>query len=330
MNETQHSSEGQRKLITIIMPAYNEESNLPRAYEEVTDLFVKLLPSYDYEVLLIDNCSVDRTGEICQGICAKDSHWRYIRFSRNFSSEISITAGLHYSRGDAVIILFSDLQDPPEVIPQFVEKWKQGYDVVCGLLMRRDDGAWWKGVGAGIAYRLLRNFTDIHIPSNVTDYRLMARPVVNAINKLEERNRYFRGLAHWVGFKSTTVEYSRRPRTGGKSNAPFWYLLDFTARALTSFSIVPLRAFFLFGLGIMGCTCVYAAVTAMLWLWGETVPGLTTIYLLLFAILGVLSLGIGTLGEYIGRIYIETKRRPLWIVADSRNIAMPAEQFYGD
>lgn len=308
------------ELITIVMPAYNEEENLPRAYEEVTRLFRDHLPEFRYEVLLIDNASTDSTQRVCKNICERDSRWRYIRFSRNFTSEISIAAGLRFSKGDAVIILFSDLQDPPELIPSFVKEWKAGSDVVCGLLKKREDGLWWKTLGARVAYGLLNRYTDINIPRNITDFRIMSRPVVDAINKLDERNRYFRGLAHWIGFNTKIVEYERRPRVKGESKAPFWYLIDFTIRALTSFSIAPLRMFGALGLAVLGFTVVYALATSAMWLLGGAIPGLTTVYLLLLAILGILSLGIGTLGEYIGRIYIETKRRPLWVVADTANL----------
>lgn len=311
------------ELISIVMPAYNEEENLPKAYEEVTRLFKDSLPEYRYEVILIDNASTDSTQKVCKDICANDSRWRYIRFSRNFTSEISIAAGLRYSKGDAVVILFSDLQDPPELIPSFVKEWKAGSDVVCGLLKKREDGLWWKTLGARIAYGLLNKYTDINIPRNITDFRIMSRPVVDAINRLDERNRYFRGLAHWIGFKTKIVEYERRPRLKGESKAPFWYLIDFTIRALTSFSIAPLRMFGALGLVVLGFTVLYAIATSIMWLLGEAIPGLTTVYLLLLAILGILSLGIGTLGEYIGRIYIETKRRPLWVVADTSNLEHP-------
>lgn len=320
---------GGKKVLSIIMPAYNEEENLPRAYDEVSRVLQEKLPEYEYEVLLIDNCSIDATREVCHSICARDGRWRYLRFSRNFSSEISIAAGLRYSTGDAVIILFSDLQDPPELLPEFVRKWEEGNDIVCGLLKKREDGLWWKTLGARLAYSLLNSATDIHIPKNLTDYRLMARPVVNALNRLSERNRYFRGLAHWVGFKTATIEYERKPRMKGESKAPFWYLIDFTIRALTSFSIAPLRLFGGIGFCVLVFTVVYGLVTGLRWLAGGTVPGLTTVYLLLLALLGIVSLGIGTLGEYIGRIYVETKQRPLWVVAQTENLELKEDEIFG-
>ena len=254
------------------------------------------------------------------------SNWKYIKFSRNFTSEISVTAGLRYAKGDAVVILLSDLQDPPELIPEFVHKWEQGYDVVCGLLKGRADDVWWKPIGAKFMYLILNKLTDIKIPQNVTDFRLMSRSVVDAINKLDERNRYFRGLAHWVGFKTYMVHYDRRPRLKGKGNAPFYYLIDFTLRAITSFSIAPLRIFSVSGLLVLGFTFIFMCVTLVHFIFGNTIPGLTTVIVLLLLNLGFVSLGIGTLGEYVGRTYIETKRRPLWIVEKTLNIELLDEK----
>jgi len=324
----ENSGEDQRRIISIVMPAMNEEENLPRAYEEVTHIF-QHLPNYDFEVLIIDNNSTDRTADVCATICAKDKTWKYIRFSRNFTVEMSITAGLKYAKGDAVIVLFSDLQDPPELIPKFVEKWEQGYDMVCGLLNNRADDSWWKKISARFVYRILNRLSDVKLPENMVDFRLMSRQVVDAINRLEERNRYFRGLSHWVGFKTISISYDRRPRFKGKSNAPFFYLVDFVLRALTNFSVFPLRVFSGVGLVLLGFVGIYICFTLFSFILGYTIPGLTSIIILLLLNLAVLSLGIGTLGEYIGRIYMETKKRPLWIVDKTLNISITDCEKYG-
>lgn len=313
-----------RRVISIVMPAMNEEENIPKAYTELNQVFSNM-PEYDYEVILIDNDSTDKTAEISEAICQKDSRWKYVKFSRNFSAEISIAAGLRYSSGDAVIILFSDLQDPPQLIPEFVRKWEDGYDVVCGMVNERADGAWWKKIGAKSVYWILNKLSDISIPANVVDFRLMSRQVVNAINKMQERNRYFRGLAHWVGFKSTTIAYDRKPRVGGTSKAPFFYLIDFTLRALTNFSILPLRFFSGFGVLVLIFAFIYLIYTLVQFALGQPVPGLTTIISLLLLNLALLSIGIGTLGEYVGRIYIESKQRPLWVVEKAVNISVDDE-----
>lgn len=311
--------EDHKKLISIIMPAMNEELNLPKAYDEVSRVLAQM-EKYDYEVIIIDNDSKDKTSEVCNEICHRDLRWKYIKFSRDFTSEISIAAGLRYAKGDAVIILFSDLQDPPELIPEFIQKWEEGYDLVCGLLISRADDSWWKNIGAKAIYFLLNKLSDIKLPQNVVDFRLMSRPVVDALNQLDERNRYFRGLAHWVGFKSCTIPFNRRPRINGKSKTSLFYLIDFAVRALTSFSVSPLRIFSGFGWLVLTGTVAYTAVTVVQLLLQRSIPGLTTIYLLLLFNLAFLALGIGTLGEYVGRIYVESKRRPLWIVEKTLNL----------
>lgn len=299
-----------KKLISIVMPAMNEEENIPRAYDEVVEVFSELT-DYEYEVIIIDNDSKDKTADSCALICSLNPNWRYIKFSRNFSSESSITAGLRYAQGDAVIILFSDLQDPPQLIKEFVKKWEEGYDVVSGLLNNRADDTLWKTFGAKFIYWVLNKLSDIKLPKNVVDFRLMSRKVVDAINQFDERNRYFRGLAHWVGFNSCTISYDRKPRLKGKSNAPFFYIIDFTIRALTNFSVFPLRLFSGFGLSVLGFTLIYMIITLIDFLFKRTVPGLTTVIILLLFNLAFLSIGIGTLGEYIGRIYVETKKKTL-------------------
>ncbi|MBI4839070.1 MAG: glycosyltransferase family 2 protein [Nitrospirae bacterium] len=318
----------ERKLISIVMPAMNEEENLPRAYKEVTEVFSQL-SDYDYEVIVIDNDSTDRTADVCAAICVQDKKWKYVKFSRNFTSEISIAAGLRLAKGDAVIILFSDLQDPPRLIPKFIEKWEEGYDMVCGLLSKRADDTWWKTLGAKFIYGLLNRLSDIKIPPHVVDFRLMSRPVVNAINKLDERNRYFRGLSHWAGFKTCIIPYERQPRLKGKSAASFFYMIDFVLRALTSFSITPLRIFSGFGWILLGFAVVYMIISLGYFFFGHTVPGLTTVIILLLFNLAFISLGIGALGEYIGRIYMETKRRPLWVIEKNLNITISDEERFG-
>ncbi len=327
-NTEMHLQNKERKLISIVMPAMNEEENLPRAYKEVTEVFSQL-PDYGYEVIVIDNDSTDKTADVCASICAQDMKWKYVKFSRNFTSEISIAAGLRLAKGDAVIILFSDLQDPPRLIPEFIKKWEEGYDVVCGLLSKRADDTWWKTLGAKSIYWLLNRLSDIKIPPHVVDFRLMSRPVVNAVNKLDERNRYFRGLSHWAGFKTCTVPYERRPRLKGKSAASFFYLIDFTLRALTSFSITPLRIFSGLGWILLGFAVVYMIISLGYFFFGHTVPGLTTVIILLLFNLAFISLGIGALGEYIGRIYMETKRRPLWVIEKNLNITISDEERFG-
>jgi glycosyltransferase involved in cell wall biosynthesis len=310
-----------RKLLSIVMPARNEEGNLRRAYEEVSAVLADL--PYDYEVIVIDNDSTDRTGDVAAELCAFNPRWRYLRFSRNFSVEISIAAGLRYCRGDAAVVLFSDLQDPPEIIPEFARKWEEGSDVVYGMLRQRTGDPFWKAGCARLFYWLVHKLADVEITPNATDFRLYSRRAIDALNQFDERNRYLRGFAHWIGFRRCAVTYDRRARKAGQSKAPFFYLLNLAANAITCFSIKPLQLFSLMGFVALGGTLLLAAIYVCSYFFAFTMPGLTTVYLLLLANLAVLLLGFGTLGEYIGRIYVETKKRPLFFVERTINLTEP-------
>src|SRR5947207_15212986 len=238
MNDTPWRTEVPRKLLSIIVPARNEEANLPRAYEEITTVLAEL--PYEYEVIVIDNASSDRTGEVAEDLCVSDPRWRYLRFSRDFNVEISIAAGLRYARGDAAIVLFSDLQDPPELIPEFTREWENGADVVYGMLRQRGGDPFWKAGGARLFYWLIHKLADVEITPNATDFRLYSRRAIDALNQFEERNRYLRGFAHWIGFKRCAIPYDRSPRQAGRSKAPLFYLLNLALNAITCFSIKPL------------------------------------------------------------------------------------------
>lgn len=301
-----------RRLITVIMPARNEERNLPRAYDEVTSVMSRV--AYDYEVLIIDNDSSDGTATAAAQLCHRDQRWRFVKFSRNFNVEASISAGLRLARGDAAVVLFSDLQDPPELMTTFFEHWEAGNEVVYGVLRDRQGDPWWKALGAKLVYRAVHALSDVEITPNATDFRLLSRRAIDALNQFDERNRYLRGFAHWIGFRSCGVEYDRRPRTSGKSKAPFFYLIGLAINAVTCFSTRPLQLFSLAGAAALGATVLLATVYLGSYFFSYTMPGLTTVYLLLLANLAVLLLGFGTLGEYVGRTYVETKRRPLWII----------------
>ncbi|MCG3136827.1 MAG: putative glycosyltransferase [Phycisphaerae bacterium] len=314
-----------RRLISVVMPVCNEEEMLPVAYDEVTAVLSSL--NYDYEVLLIDNASDDGTAALAGEICRTDTRWRYLRFSRNFGAEISLAAGLRYARGEAVITLFSDLQDPPERIPDLLAKWEEGYDQVYGVHTRRNGDPAWRNALIGLYYRFMHFCSEVHIPRNAGNFRLLSRRVVNVFNRMDERARYTRGILHWMGFKSCAVSYERRPRRAGRSKAPLLFMIPYALQAITSYSVYPLRAFQLLG----GVALLVAILLAMGYLaaylfWGAQVQGFTTTYLLLLANLGVMALGFGTLGEYISTIFIETKRRPLWLVDNTLNIEIPEEE----
>jgi glycosyltransferase involved in cell wall biosynthesis len=316
------STADRRLLISIVVPALNEEANIPRLEQELLAA-VESLP-YSFEFIVIDNGSSDLTGELVKQICARDLRWKYLRFSRNFTVEMSITAGYHYSTGDAIIVLYSDLQDPPHVIARFIEKWQEGYDVVYGLRTVRPGDPAWRNGAAKIAYRVIGWFSDVPIPNDAGDFRLISRQVRDALEQCPEQNRYMRGLIAWLGFNQVGITYEREPRTKGASKAPFFDLIFFVFNAITSFSLRPLRLFTLMGTIMLMVSMIAAVVYAVLWFTVSAPPGITTIIVLLLAAIGINSIGIGLLGEYVGRTYTESKRRPLYLVQEAVNI-QPAE-----
>jgi dolichol-phosphate mannosyltransferase len=313
-----------RELVSLVIPARNEVGNIDRLEQELATVTGPL--PYDFEFIVIDNASTDGTGERIKAICSRDPRWKYVRFSRDFTVEMSLTAGYRLARGDAIIVLYSDLQDPPEVIPRLLSKWKEGFDVVYGVRTVRPGDPAWRNFAVRVAYRLISAMSDVPIPENAGDFRLITRQVRDALNQCGEYNRYLRGMIAWLGFRQVGVPYERRPRLEGTSKAPFWDMLVFTLKAITSFSLRPLRFFTLFGFLMLLLSGVAVLVYAILWFFGSAPPGITTLITLAFAGIGLNSLGIGLLGEYIGRTYAEVKRRPLYIIQESVNLGAAIEQ----
>lgn len=301
-----------------MIPALNEEANIPHLEREVSAVTGSL--PYRFEFIVVDNCSKDRTGELVKAICKKDPRWKYLRFSRNFTSEMSITAGYHFSSGDAIITLYSDLQDPPEVMPRLLEKWREGYDVVYGMRKVRTGDPAWRNLAAKIAYRVIGWFSDVSIPNDAGDFRLISREVRDALENCGEHNRYLRGLIAWLGYKQIGVEYERKPRRAGKSKAPFWFLIFYMLNAITSFSLKPLRLFTLLGFFMIMASIFGAGAYIYLAVHGSPPPGIMTLIILSLLAIGVNSLGLGIIGEYVGRTYYEVKGRPLYLVQESVNI----------
>lgn len=315
---TPTSTPGRRPLLGLIIPIYNEEDSIPQLEKEVNEVFATL--DCDGEFIVVDNASTDRTRELITDLCNRDKRWKYLRFSRNFTVEMSITAGYMVSRADAMIVLYSDLQDPPQVIPRFVEKWREGYDVVYGVRTVRPGDPAWRNMLVKLFYRVISRASDVPIPTDTGDFRLVTRPVRDAFLECGESNRYMRGLIAWLGFRQTGIVYERREREKGVSKGPFWLLIVLAMNAITSFSMKPLRLFSVFGTFMLFATMIATAVYVGLWAKGNTVPGLTTINLLLLGSIAVNSLGIGILGEYVGRIYVEAKMRPLFIIQETVNL----------
>jgi len=310
-----------RELITIVIPARNESANIARLEQELLAI-TDILP-YDFEFIVIDNASTDATGTMVKALCVRDPRWKYIRFSRNFSVEMSMTAGYHFAKGDAIIVLYSDLQDPPNVIPRFIEQWKAGgYDVVYGVRTVRTGDPQWRNFLVKIAYRLIAAMADVRIPTDAGDFRLITRRVRDALEKVGEYNRYMRGLIAWLGFKQIGIPYERQARKAGKSSAPFWSIFFFTFNAITSFSLKPLRIFTFIGFGIIGLAMLGILLYISLYVIGYPPPGITTLIVLSFLGIGLNSLGIGILGEYIGRSYSEVKHRPLYVIEEQVGLSV--------
>jgi polyisoprenyl-phosphate glycosyltransferase len=301
--------------VSIIIPARNEEASIPRLERELLAALDGL--PWAFEFIVIDNASSDRTGELVKAICARDPRWKYVRFSRNFSVEMSITAGYRLASGDAMIVLYSDLQDPPEVIPRFLEKWKEGFDVVYGVRTVRAGDPAWRNAAVKVAYRMINALSDVEIPTDTGDFRLITRRVRDALSLCDETNRYMRGLIAWLGFRQTGIVYERKPRLAGRSKAPFFDLLWFVFNAVSSFSMKPLRVFAFGGIVVVLLSILAAFVYAYLYLIGSPPPGITTLIVLSFFGIGINSLGVGILGEYLGRTYAEVKRRPLYVIEEA-------------
>jgi dolichol-phosphate mannosyltransferase len=310
----------QGPLLSMVVPVLNEEAVLQDTYATLNQHLAAT--GLRYEVVVVDNGSTDRTPELMATICAADRRWKFLRLSRNFGYQNSITAGMMAARGDGIMIIDADLQDPPELIPEFVARWQEGYDIVYGVRAERTGESRLRVIPTMLAMRFITWMSDdIKLPLHSGDFRLISRRARDAFARLPETNRYVRGMVHWLGFKQVGIPYVRRGRIGGTSKVNLVYLVGFMLNAVFSFSIKPLRMFSFFGAATLGFTGLLGVVYAVMSFLTSPPRGVTTILLLLLTNLGVMSLGIGVLGEYIAKIYAECKRRPLWLVDYSLNLA---------
>ncbi len=302
-------------MLSVVAPLYNEEGN-------VAELLRRLRAAADgcivdgYELVFVDDGSSDRTLELLRSHAAVDPRIVIVQLSRNFGHQLAATAGLDQARGDAVVLIDADLQDPPELIPAMVERWRAGFDVVYAVRRRRKGESRFKIWTARSFYRITRRLTKVSIPVDTGDFRLMSRRVVDALKTIRERHRFIRGLVSWVGFPQTAIEYDRDARFSGDSKYPFSKMVRFAIDGITSFSDIPLRFASYFGFIVSAVAFVVAIFEIVLKIFtGYNLPGYTsTIFAILF-LGGVQLIGIGILGEYIGRIYEEIKGRPLYVVA---------------
>ena len=310
------------KLVSIVIPVLNEAANLEALVARVRDVLAPIPERW--ELVFVDDGSSDETLARLRDLNARDPRITAISFSRNFGKEIAIAAGLTYVRGDAAIIIDADLQHPPEVMLQFLEKWREGYDIVFGnRLDRKTDGAFRK-LYAHAFYRLFNFLSRSDIPSGAGDFRLLDRKAIDAMNRFKETSRFNKGLYAWIGFKSIGVPYQVADRVGGVT----WSLrklIRFALDGLTSFSTLPLRVWSLLGLAISLMAFVYATVILIRTLvFGADVPGFPSIIVSVMLLAGVQLISLGVLGEYLGRVYEEVKARPLFLVAEEVGIGRKA------
>lgn len=307
------------KRIGIVVPAYNEKDVLKVFHEQLCRVIDKL--PFQFLVLYVDDGSFDDSFKILQALQKKDSRINLLRLSRNFGKEIAITAGLdalHKEAIDAAIVMDCDLQDPPDLIPQFLESWLQGYDVVYGRRRSRSEDGFAKRIGALAFYSLMQNVGDrVRIPKNVGDFRLLGRAPLNALVQLRERHRFMKGLFAWIGFSQREVIYDRPARRRGESKWSLLHLLGLAIEAITSFTIFPLKFATCFGFIVSIFSIMYGLyIVAKTILFGNPVPGYPSLITVMLFIGGVQLLAIGIMGEYLGRIFNETKNRPLYFVKE--------------
>jgi len=300
---------------SIVVPVYNEEEVIHETYRRLTEVMHSTKEAY--ELLFVNDGSRDRTAEIIKVYSEQDPAVVLLDFARNFGHQIAITAGMDYARGEAVVVIDADLQDPPELILEMIEKWKQGFDVVYAKRTKRKGETYFKKQTAAMFYRFLRAMTDIDIPLDTGDFRLLDRKVCNQMNSIQEKNRFVRGLVSWVGFKQIAVEYERDERLAGESKYPLKKMLKLSMDGITSFSYKPLKLASYAGVTLSGIGFIYLLVVLYLKLFTDsTITGWSSLIVIQLFFSGIILIILGMIGEYIGRIYDETKNRPLYIVRE--------------
>ena len=304
------------KRISVIIPAFNEQSNLPVLRERLTTLLDEQ-SDYDFEVILVDDHSSDHTPDLVRSWVEDDARVRLIRLSRNFGSHAAFHAGLTECTGDAATFLAADLQDPPEVILDMIKKWREGYEVVYAVRTEREGESWFKEFTASLFYRLIYRITDVDIPLDTGDFRLLDRKVVNVMGQMRERHRFLRGMSVWVGFKQTGVEYKRAARMAGETKYPIRKMVKFATDAITSFSYFPLQLAMYIGFVSAGISILVIPIVVIMRLAGsQAFFGQASTLIAVLFLGGVQLISLGILGEYIGRLYDEAKGRPLYIVSE--------------
>jgi dolichol-phosphate mannosyltransferase len=305
--------------ISVVLPVYNEEKGVAEVYRRLKAVLAGM--SLSHEIIFVNDGSRDRSWESILDVARQDRAVKAVNLSRNFGHQIAITAGIDVSTGATVVVMDSDLQDPPELIPHLHARFREGFDVVYAQRRNREGETWFKKTTASMFYRLIRRMTTINIPLDTGDFRLMSRRVVEDFKRLQEQSRYVRGLVTWVGYNQTPVLYDRDPRYGGETKYPLSKMVKFALDGITGFSSQPLRLASHAGLFFAAASLALMVVLTIYKLAGGSglIPGWTSLAVAVLFLGGLQLLAIGILGEYIGRIYEEAKRRPLYLIKDAEN-----------
>lgn len=307
------------KKFSIVAPIYNEKDNISELYRRISE--VMNTTNANWELILVDDGSRDGSTELILELASHHSEVVPLIFARNFGHQIAVTAGLDHSQGDAAVVIDADLQDPPEVILDLIKKWQEGYEVVYAVRAERKGESWFKLVTASLFYRLIYRITNVKIPLDTGDFRLIDRKVVDVMNSMRERHRFLRGMASWVGFRQVGVNYIREPRFAGETKYPLKKMLAFAVTGITGFSYFPLQMATILGFASMGVSLIAIPVVIFERLAGSQAflgQATTLIAVLFFG--GVQLISLGIIGEYIGRIYDEVKGRPLYVLRDQKSI----------
>ncbi|MDR4986992.1 glycosyltransferase [Bacillus cereus] len=307
------------KLISVVVPMYFEEEVAQECYTRLKS--VMLQNNINYEFVFVNDGSTDRTMDILSEIAANDYRTKIVNFARNFGHQIAVTAGIAAAKGDAIVIIDADLQDPPEVIPELIAKWEEGYEVVYAKRKQRKGETWFKLLTAKYFYKFLNYMSDIDIPKDTGDFRIIDRKVADVFNQMTERNRFIRGMMSWVGFRQTYVEYERDERFAGETKYPLKKMIKFASDGIIAFSTKPLRIVMSLGLLSVLISIIVLIYTITVKIIGnDTQTGWASIMVAITFFSGIQLLGLGIVGQYIARIYDESKNRPIYIVKETINI----------
>jgi dolichol-phosphate mannosyltransferase len=301
-------------LLSVVVPVYNEVETVPELHRRLSAVMAPLGP---YELVLVDDGSSDGSWQAMEQLAREDAHIRLVRLSRNFGHQIALSAGLDRARGDAVVSMDGDLQDPPEVIPDLVAKWHEGYDVVYGVRAARKGETRFKLATASLFYKTINRLSTVEIPEQAGDFRLLSRRALDALLAMPERARFLRGMSSWIGFRQAGVRYERDPRHAGSTKYPLRRMVRFAADAVTSFSTAPIRIVVTLGFGaVLVCLLALAWTLYLRLFTDETIQGWTSVIVIVLFLGGVQLISLGIIGQYVGRVFDEVKNRPLYVVAE--------------